>query len=122
MNKEILERGSAYRYPTDAVAAALGSDTKCGLTTTQAGGHLQHFGRNELARLPPIPVWRKFLAQFWDPLPGLLLIATLISCGIRWIERVSTFPYEAMTIAAIVLLNRKCSLRVFQDLIPTCGQ
>ena len=70
MNKEILERGSAYRYPTDAVVAALGSDTRHGLTMTQAQVRLQHDGRNELASLPPPPAWCTFLAQFSDLLTG----------------------------------------------------
>jgi Ca2+-transporting ATPase len=53
----------------------------------------------------PLPVWRKVLAQFWNPLTLLLLVATIISFLVWWIERDSNFPYEPFTIFAIVVLN-----------------
>ena len=52
-----------------------------------------------------MPRWRRFLAQFQDALVILLLIATAISAGLWLYEPESVLPYEAITIAAIVLLN-----------------
>ncbi len=105
ITREVLESRSAYRYPTGAVVAALESDESLGLTTTEAQARLQRYGRNELQSLPPIPAWRKLLAQFWNPLTALLLVATVISLVVWWIEKDSVFPYESFTIFAIVLLN-----------------
>jgi Ca2+-transporting ATPase len=58
-----------------------------------------------LAAEKPVPLWKKFLAQFQDALVILLLIATLISAVLWLYERDSTLPYEAMAIFAVVLLN-----------------
>ncbi|HVB21974.1 MAG TPA: cation-translocating P-type ATPase [Ktedonobacteraceae bacterium] len=110
MNKHLsedsaLEKRSAYRFPPDRVVAAQGSDARQGLTTLEAHSRLQVSGRNELPSVPPIPAWQRFLAQFWSPLTLLLLVATVISFVVWWIERDSALPYESLTIFAIVLLN-----------------
>jgi Ca2+-transporting ATPase len=110
MNKHLfedraLEKRSAYRYPHDRVVTAQGSDARQGLTTREAQFRLQRSGRNALPSVPPIPAWQRFLAQFWSPLTLLLLVATAISLTVWWIERDSAFPYESLTIFAIVLLN-----------------
>ena len=52
-----------------------------------------------------IPPWRRLLAQLVDPLVILLLIATVIS-AIAWaLERDTAWPYEAIAILAVVILN-----------------
>ena len=66
-----------------------------------AGRH----GPNELAAEPPVPRWRRFLAQFQDALVVLLLVATAISAGLWVYERDAALPYEALAIFAVVLLN-----------------
>ncbi len=105
ITREFLENRSAYRYPSDAVVAASESDTQTGLNTGEAQTRLQRYGRNELPSLPPPPAWHRFLAQFWNPLTVLLLVATIISFVVWWIEQDSVFPYESFTIFAIVVLN-----------------
>jgi Ca2+-transporting ATPase len=105
ISREFVENRSAYRSPADAVVAALGSDTSNGLLSREVQTRLQRYGRNELPSVPPPPAWYRFLAQFWNPLTILLLVATIISFFVWWIERDSAFPYEALTIFAIVLLN-----------------
>ena len=105
VSSEALESRSFYRYPSDTVVSALGSDASRGLTTVEAHARLQRYGENALPSAPPIPAWRRFLAQFWNPLTILLLVATIISFVVWWIERDSAFPYESVTIFAIVLLN-----------------
>ncbi|HEU4502321.1 MAG TPA: cation-translocating P-type ATPase, partial [Nitrospira sp.] len=49
--------------------------------------------------------WKKFLAQFHDVLVVLLLIASAISAVLWLYERESPWPYEAMAILVVVLLN-----------------
>jgi Ca2+-transporting ATPase len=105
MSSEVLENRSAYRYPSEEVVAALESDARWGFTAAEAQSRLQRYGRNELPSTPPVPAWQQFLAQFWNPLTILLLVATVISFVVWWIERDSTYPYESLTIFAIVLLN-----------------
>jgi Ca2+-transporting ATPase len=94
-----------YRQPAAAVLAALDADPNGGLSEKEARARLDRHGPNELAAEKPVPAWKKFLAQFEDVLVVLLLVATLISAGLWFIERDSALPYEAMVIFAVVLLN-----------------
>lgn len=55
-----------------AVAASLGVDPNTGLSQAEAERRLAQYGPNELASAPPVPKWKKFLAQFKDPLVYLL--------------------------------------------------
>jgi P-type Ca2+ transporter type 2C len=102
---ELPDVSRAYRQGLDELVAALGSDERHGLSDGEAGARLERFGRNELAAEPPVPAWRKFLAQFQDVLVILLLAATAISAGLWVYERDAALPYEALAIFAIVLLN-----------------
>ncbi|ABS27354.1 ATPase, P-type (transporting), HAD superfamily, subfamily IC [Anaeromyxobacter sp. Fw109-5] len=94
-----------YRRLAAEVIASLGSDARRGLSSAEAGARLGRHGRNELPAPPPVPAWRRFLAQFRDVLTVLLLVATAISLVAWWIERESSIPYEALTILAIVIVN-----------------
>ena len=71
----------------------------------EAQTRLARYGPNELVAEPPVPAWRRFLAQFQDVLVILLLIATAISVGLWLYERDTALPYEGLAIFAIVLLN-----------------
>ena len=95
----------AYRRSFEEVLAALGTDADRGLGDADAHARLERHGRNELPAEPPVPAWRRLLAQFQDVLVVLLLVATAISAGLWLYERDTTLPYEAIAIAAVVLLN-----------------
>jgi Ca2+-transporting ATPase len=94
-----------YRRPAADVVAALGCDARRGLSSGEARARLERAGPNELPSTPPVPAWRRFLAQFKDVLTILLLVATAVSFLAWWIERDTPIPYEALTILAIVTLN-----------------
>jgi Ca2+-transporting ATPase len=100
-----IDLTAAYQQPAEDVIAALDSDAERGLTTADARQRLAQYGPNELQAEPPIPAWRKFLAQFQDILIVLLLIAAAISLIVWLYERDEPAPYEALVIFAIVLLN-----------------
>src|SRR5512147_436612 len=94
-----------YQQSVDAVLGSLGADARRGLSKAEARARLERYGRNELTAEAPVPAWVKFLAQFKDVLVILLLIATAISVVLWLIERESAWPYEAIAILAVVLLN-----------------
>jgi Ca2+-transporting ATPase len=94
-----------YRTSAEEALAALDSDPQRGLTEGEARARLERHGRNELAAEKPVPAWKKFLAQFADPLVILLLAATAISAALWLVERDAALPYEAIAILAVVLLN-----------------
>ncbi|KAB2949097.1 MAG: HAD-IC family P-type ATPase [Thermoanaerobaculia bacterium] len=87
------------------VAASLGADLERGLSEAEATQRLERDGRNELVGKPPVPGWRRFLAQFRDLLVVLLLVATAISLALWALERETTLPWEAFAIFAVVLFN-----------------
>jgi P-type Ca2+ transporter type 2C len=94
-----------WRRPAPDVVSELRSDAKRGLAPAEAQERLRRHGRNELPTEPPVPAWKRFLAQFANVLTILLLVATVVSLVAWFIERESPVPYEAITILAIVLLN-----------------
>ena len=96
---------AAFRHTAEDVAKTLGADVHRGLTDDEARARFTRDGPNELAPEPPVPAWRKFLAQFQDVLVILLLIATAVSAAVWFYERDSALPYEAIAIFAVVLLN-----------------
>ncbi|MCL6509266.1 MAG: cation-translocating P-type ATPase [Anaerolineae bacterium] len=102
---QVPPSSQAYREPAEAVLTRLGTDPSRGLTAAEAAARLRMYGPNELISQPSMPAWRKFLAQFQNPLVLLLLVATVVSFTVWWIERESELPFEAISILAIVLLN-----------------
>jgi potassium/sodium efflux P-type ATPase len=94
-----------WRQEATDVAETLGADVRRGLAAAEAARRLQHAGPNRLEEAEVVPAWRKLLAQFADPLIYLLLAAVLVSL-VAWVaEGAEGFPYEAVVIAVIVLLN-----------------
>ena len=101
---------------TDAndVAKALNVDPATGLSSDEAKRRLEKFGPNELASAPPVPKWKKFLAQFEDPLVYLLLAATVISTIAWFVERMHAapgseggepLPFDSIVIVLILIVN-----------------
>lgn len=97
-----------------AVAASLGVDPNTGLSQAEAKRRLAQYGPNELASAPPVPKWKKFLAQFKDPLVYLLLAATGISFIAWFIEKANAapgaeggeiLPFDAIVIVLILIVN-----------------
>ena len=97
-----------------AVAASLGVDPSTGLSQAEAERRLAQYGPNELASAPPVPKWKKFLAQFKDPLVYLLLAATGISLIAWFIEKANAapgaeggeiLPFDAIVIVLILIVN-----------------
>ncbi|MBT1171531.1 cation-translocating P-type ATPase [Bifidobacterium sp. SO4] len=96
------------------VAKALNVDPSRGLSEEEAKRRLAKFGPNELASAPPVPKWKKFLAQFQDPLVYLLLAATVISVIAWFIEKANAhpgaeggeaLPFDALVIVLILIVN-----------------
>ncbi len=87
------------------VARRLGTDLRCGLTGQDAAHRLATDGPNQIRPAPPVPTWRKVLAQFQDPLIYLLLAAVAISVAAWTAEGADGWPVDAVVIASIVVLN-----------------
>ncbi|WP_166136370.1 cation-translocating P-type ATPase [Nocardioides ochotonae] len=89
----------------ESVAADLGVDPATGLDAEEAARRLAADGPNELQQRPPVPAWRRVLAQFQDPLIYLLLAAVVVSVAAWVVEGSEGVPIDALVIAAIVVVN-----------------
>ncbi len=93
-----------------ALALALGTDLERGLGAQEAANRLRADGPNELRALPPVPAWRRALAQLQDPLVYLLGAAAALALVAWWFEDrahqgAAGWPLDAIVITAVVILN-----------------
>ncbi len=91
--------------PAEGVAAQLDVDPEAGLSDAEAQARLEADGPNQLRAKPPVPLWRKVLSQFQDPLIYLLLAAIVISLAAWLAEGAASLPIDAIVIALIVIAN-----------------
>lgn len=68
-----------------------------GLSSAQAEAAREKYGPNQLTEAPPVPVWRRFLAQFNDLVIWVLIAAALIS-GVmgEWADALAIFSIVVM--------------------------
>jgi P-type Ca2+ transporter type 2C len=90
--------------PAD-IAKALGANLAKGLSSQEAAARLAKNGPNELQSAPPLPAWRRVLAQFQDPLIYLLLAAIAVALIAWGVEGWVGLPVDAIVIAIVVILN-----------------
>ncbi len=100
-----LDLEYAHALPAGEVLARLGTDPERGLAAPEAQERLLRLGRNELPSDPPVPPWRRFVAQLESPLVLLLLAAAAISLAAWWFDRAAHLPYDTLAILAIVVAN-----------------
>lgn len=89
----------------DTVAHLTRTDPERGLTAHEAARRLAETDPNEIEGVAPVPMWRKFVEQFRDPLIYLPLAAIAISLAAWLIEGAVGWPFDAIVITVIVLLN-----------------
>jgi Ca2+-transporting ATPase len=84
---------------------ALGTDPAVGLTEADAAARLEQLGPNRLDARPPVPRWRRLLAELANPLVLLLLAAVAISLVTWFIDGAEGLPFDALVIAVILVAN-----------------
>jgi magnesium-transporting ATPase (P-type) len=94
-----------WRRDVAAVADALATDIQQGLSPEEASARLARYGPNQLEAAATVPAWRKFVAQFADPLIYLLLGAVAVSFIAWLLEGAEGVPFEVVVILTIILLN-----------------
>lgn len=91
--------------PLHRLAQLFDTDVEVGLTTDEAASRLKRDGWNILQAKPAVPVWRRFIAQFQDPLVYLLFVAIGISLAAWVVDGAKGLPVDVIVIAAIVIAN-----------------
>lgn len=89
----------------EQVANQLGTDLACGLSSDEAGRRLAQDGANELRTAVRLPVWRRMLSHFQDPLVYLLLAAVVIGLVAWLLEGRVGWPVDVLVITSIVIIN-----------------
>ena len=87
------------------VAAELVTDLRIGLTTFEVTSRLERYGQNRLEEAPAVPAWRRFVAQFLDPLIYLLLFAVVVAFVAWLLDDRKGVPFDVIVIVVIVVLN-----------------
>jgi Ca2+-transporting ATPase len=104
---------SPHTATVEAVAAQLETDPQRGLREDAVAARREKAGWNELTAQAGVPLWRRVMAQLADALVLLLLGASAVSAVVWYVERETPYPYEALVILTIVVLNAGLSL--FQE-------
>jgi Ca2+-transporting ATPase len=104
---------SPHAATVEAVAAQLETDPQRGLQEDAVAERREKAGWNELTAEAGVPLWRRVMAQLADALVLLLLGASAVSAVVWYVERETPYPYEALVILIIVVLNAGLSL--FQE-------
>lgn len=89
----------------DDVVRLLGSDAASGLSSAEAGRRLARNGPNELEAESALPLWRRVVTQFADPLVVLLLGAVLVSALAWFFEGATGVPIDAVVISGVLVVN-----------------
>jgi len=89
----------------DEVFSQVDSDPDRGLSAAEAARRLAADGPNELEGAPPVPAWRKLVAQFQDPLIYLLLAAVVIATAAWLVDGAQGLPTDSIVITLIVIAN-----------------
>lgn len=79
--RPVPEHAPWHLQETADALAVFRVDPETGLEEAEAARRLQAEGPNEMRAAAPVPMWRKILARFQDPLIYLLLVAIAISLG-----------------------------------------
>ena len=83
----------------------LRTDPERGLTAQEATRRLIAVGANDIESVPPVPTWKKVVAQFRSPLIYLLFAALVASLAVWVVEGAIGWPVDAVVIAVILVLN-----------------
>src|SRR4051794_11655717 len=68
-----------HAVPIAAVLETFDADVERGLSRARAAVLRGRYGPNQLAEAPPVPPWKRFLAQFQELVIGILIVAAVIS-------------------------------------------
>ena len=96
---------AAWALDSATVVANLTTDADSGLSAAAVRRRVEEYGANEIATADAVPVWKRVLSQFRDPLVLLLLVAIVISLIAWFVDGGSGTPIDAIVIAAIVVAN-----------------
>lgn len=103
----------AYKVSKESVLENLNSDSKTGLSTSEAEKRLIQYGLNSLGEEERVPLWKRFLSQFADAMVIILMGAAVLSAFMAFKEGGFDGWIDVIVIMAIVIIN--AILGVYQE-------
>lgn len=103
----------AYMVSKDTVLESLNSDSKTGLSQSEAEKRLIQYGLNSLGEEEKVPLWKRFLSQFADAMVIILVSAAVLSAFMALKEGGFDGWIDVIVIMAIVIIN--AILGVYQE-------
>ncbi|MFX0098771.1 MAG: cation-translocating P-type ATPase [Candidatus Hodarchaeota archaeon] len=97
-----IQKEDFYLKSIDECLNLLKTSTE-GLTSGEYSNRLEVHGYNELEGKPPVPGWKKFLAQFNDFLIWILIASAIIAMIGSMVE--GELPTDTIIIVAILIIN-----------------
>jgi Ca2+-transporting ATPase len=88
-----------------AVAQALSVKPANGLSASDAARRIEEYGTNRLRSTKALPLWRRVMAQFQDPLTYLLIAAVVVASAAWAFDGEEGWPVDAVVIGIVILLN-----------------
>ncbi len=99
---------AVYTQPAEAVMKALGCSRETGLSEEAVAESRARHGENSLGQAKAIPMWRRVVEAFREPMTALLLLAALITLGVSlakmWAGEEPEFA-ECIGVAVAILLS-----------------
>jgi Ca2+-transporting ATPase len=81
------EQARWHHLETAEVTRLLDSDLQQGLSSDEAAKRLERFGPNAVSSREGMPEWKRFLAQFHQPLVYILLVACGVTAALaEWVD------------------------------------
>ena len=92
------------------------AEFEAGLSAAQVAESRQRHGRNALTPAPRVPIWRQFLAKFYEPIIRILLAALLLKVVIDLFE--SSVAAGLLALAVVGAVAAGGFVRSWRPLLP----
>ena len=105
----------------DEVLTIYEIDSRVGVSGKDVAARQKLYGLNELEKEEDEAMWRKFIDQFKDPLIGLLVASSVVSCSLRQYEDAISIMCAVIIVSTVAFVQEyrsEQSIAALADLVP----
>ena len=89
----------------DEVLTIYEIDSRVGVSGKDVAARQKLYGLNELEKEEDEAMWRKFIDQFKDPLIGLLVASSVVSCSLRQYEDAISIMCAVIIVSTVAFVQ-----------------
>ncbi|XP_037130798.1 calcium-transporting ATPase type 2C member 1 [Syngnathus acus] len=112
----VLSSQKASELPIHEVASALQADLQYGLAEDEVSRRRVYHGWNEFDVGEELPLWRKYMLQFKDPLILLLLASAIISVVMRQFDDAISITVAIIIVVTVAFVQEYRSEKSLEEL------